>query len=186
MPFRALRARLRRPIPSSTASFLGALTRFVGRYGRLTEIWINNGTNFRGANHELQRLLKAAEMDWELIKGHLALEGTVCNFILPSAPHFGGLWEAGVKSTKMHLRRVAGPWRLTYEEFSTLLVSVEAVLNSRPLAPPSGDLSDLDALTPSHFLIGTSNTSLPQPADPTVNLEHSTHWDLVNGMRDHY
>ncbi|XP_058789680.1 uncharacterized protein LOC131663338 [Phymastichus coffea] len=170
----------------STVSFLGALTRFVGRRGRPVEIWSDNRTIFRGACHELQRLLKAADIDWGLIKGHLALEGIVWNFIPPSAPYFGGLWEAGVKSIKMHLHCVAGPRRLTYEEFSTLLVSVEAVLNSRPLAPPSGDLSDLDALTSSHFLIGTSSTSLAQPVDPAVNLEHSTHWDLVKGMRDRY
>ncbi|KMQ88221.1 hypothetical protein RF55_12324 [Lasius niger] len=54
-------------------------------------------------------------------------------FIPPGAPHFGGLWEAGVKAVKYHLRRVIGDASLTYEEMATLLTQIEAYLNSRPL-----------------------------------------------------
>ena len=69
----------------------------------------------------------------------------------PSAPHYGGLWEAGVKSVKHHLKRV-GEHILTFEELSIVLVEIEACLNSRPLGPLSSDLNDLPALTPSYFL----------------------------------
>lgn len=62
---------------------------------------------------------------------------------------------------KNHLRRITGSRKLTYEQFNTLLVEIEMVLNSRPLIPLSGDLHDLDVLTPGHFLIGTVLTSLP-------------------------
>lgn len=42
----------------------------------------------------------------------------IINFklILAYAPHFGGLWEAGVKSFKHHLVRVLGDSHLTFEE----------------------------------------------------------------------
>ncbi|GFX72404.1 integrase catalytic domain-containing protein [Trichonephila clavipes] len=69
----------------------------------------------------------------------------------PRAPNHGGLWEAGVKAVKYHLRRVMGNLRFTYEEFLTILNQIEGVLNSRPLYPLSCDPGDFDALTPGHF-----------------------------------
>lgn len=86
----------------------------------------------------------------------LANDGTQWRFIPPGAPHFGGKWEAGVKSVKHHLRRVMESHLLTYEEMTTLLNQIEAVLNSRPLCPLTDDSEDLSALTPGHFLIGES------------------------------
>uniref|UniRef100_A0A182PWU5 Uncharacterized protein n=1 Tax=Anopheles epiroticus TaxID=199890 RepID=A0A182PWU5_9DIPT len=53
------------------------------------------------------------------------------HFIPPDAPEFGGLWEAAVKSAKNHLKRVVGNVNLTFEELTTILVEIEAVLNSR-------------------------------------------------------
>ena len=76
------------------------------------------------------------------------------------APHFGGLWEAAVKSFKAHLNKVIGETKVNFEQLSTVLVQIEACLNSRPLTnlPDSGEL---DALTPGHFLIGRPLSALP-------------------------
>lgn len=68
-----------------------------------------------------------------------------------------------MKSVKFHIRRVISNALLTYEELTTLLIQVEAILNSRPLAALS-DLSDATALTPSHFLIGSALTTVPEPS----------------------
>lgn len=74
----------------------------------------------------------------------------------------GGLYEAAVKSCKYHLKRILGQALLTYEDFSTILIQVEGILNSRPLCPiPSSDTDDICFLTPAHFLIGRTLTSLP-------------------------
>ncbi|GFW80728.1 hypothetical protein TNCV_1552441 [Trichonephila clavipes] len=37
----------------------------------------------------------------------------------------GGLWEAGIKSVKYHLKRALGRSRLTYEEFETVIIQIK-------------------------------------------------------------
>ena len=87
-----------------------------------------------------------------------------CKFIPQHAPHFGGIWEAAVKSMKTHLRRVLGDVKLTYEELSTLLTEIEVCLNRRPLIPLSNDDDGIEALMPGHFLVGKPLTALPEVA----------------------
>lgn len=60
-----------------------------------------------------------------------------------------------------------GDSHLTYEHFNTLLIQVEAILNSRPISPLSNDPNDLDPLTPGHFIIGDKLTALSEE-----NVEH--------------
>lgn len=108
------------------------------------------------------------------------------HFIPPSAPHFGGLWEAGVKSVKHHLRRVIGDHTLSFEEFSTLLCQIEACLNSRPIAPLSDSLDDFQALTPGHFLIGSALNLAPEPSLLTLNENRLSRWQLVRQLSERF
>ena len=87
-------------------------------------------------------------------------QGTEWVTIPPRAPHFGGIWEAAVKTMKRHLRRILGLQTLKYEELLTILQQIEAILNSRPLFPMSDDPSDCRAITPAHFIIGDSLLSI--------------------------
>lgn len=104
------------------------------------------------------------------------------HFIPPRAPHFGGIWEAAVKSTKGHLTRTTMNARLTYEELTTVLIDIEAVLNSRPITPLSSDPSDFEALTPGHFLTGSALKSLPER--PTAdNINHLQNWDQITAIK---
>lgn len=162
----------------SSQDFIAAFRRFISRRGKCTDIYSDCGTNFVGANRELKQLLSQVQAPSHrlLLNQEFAIEGINWHFSPPSAPHFGGLWEAGVKSVKHHLRRILGESRLTFEEFYTTLCQIEACLNSRPLTAMSSDPSDLSALTPGHFLIGSAMTSIPEP-----NLDHAP----VNRL-DHY
>ncbi|XP_014208618.1 uncharacterized protein LOC106639488 [Copidosoma floridanum] len=163
----------------STESFIGALTRFYARRGRPLEIWSDNATCFRAADREMREALQDAEIKWERVAGSLAEQGVTWHFIPARAPHFGGLWEAGVKAMKHHLRRTLGPRNLTYEEFSTVLASIQAVLNSRLLTPFTGGLDDLDILTPGHFLVGGPLNSVLEASTPPEKLDRLSHWKLV-------
>ncbi|CAB0036225.1 unnamed protein product [Trichogramma brassicae] len=167
----------------STASLLGALTRFSGRRGRPSELWSDNATHFHRADLELRNALNNERLNWITISDRLAEDGIKWSFIPPSAPHFGGLWEAAVKSFKAHLKRTLGPRRVTFEEMSTLLVSIEAVLNSRPLCPVTNDSDDLHVLTPGHFLVGTSLLTIPEQDVNADALDHLQHWQLIQGLR---
>ncbi|XP_035227124.1 uncharacterized protein LOC118199385 [Stegodyphus dumicola] len=108
----------------TSAAFIAALKRFIARRGKPSDIFSDNGRNFVGAHRELRAILKSLFKDKskEEIKGYLATESINWHFNPPSTPHFGGLWEASVKSLKYHLKRVVGKTILTYEEVFTLIV----------------------------------------------------------------
>lgn len=108
------------------------------------------------------------------------------SFNPPYAPHFGGLWESGVKSFKTHLKRVVGDQILTVEEFSTVLAQIEAVLNSRPLCPMSSDPNDLTVLSPGHFLTMEPLVSIPSPDLTIGTTNRLDRWQLVQRMHQDF
>ncbi|XP_076299353.1 uncharacterized protein LOC143218194 [Lasioglossum baleicum] len=130
-------------------------------------------------DRELRRLFTASCLENRNISDEMGNLRTQCHFNPPAVPHFGGLWEAAVKSTKHHPRRTVREARLTYEEMSTLLTQIEACLNSRPLAALSDDPSDLTALTPGHFLGGTALNALPEPSLVDEEVNRLTRWRLI-------
>ncbi|UYV83509.1 hypothetical protein LAZ67_23001272 [Cordylochernes scorpioides] len=139
-------------------TFLAALKRFISRRGRPTDIYSDNATNFK--------------------------ESISCHFIPPSAPNFGGLWEAGIKSVKTILSKTMKSRLLNYEELLTLLAQIEACLNSRPLTFVSNDPNDLTALTPGHFLIGNAIRHNAESDHSTLNLRSK--WNLIQAQRDYF
>ncbi|XP_055912928.1 uncharacterized protein LOC129946684 [Eupeodes corollae] len=166
----------------TSTAFLSALDRFVARRGKPSEIWSDNGTNFVGAKRLLNEMynLLCSQQHNNIIIDHLAKDNVEWKFIPPSSPHFGGLWESGVRSVKLHLKRVIGDTKLTYEDMYTLLVKIEALLNSRPM----WQNSDVDpvALTPAHFLIGEPYTAVPQPDLYNNSISIKTNWSLLQAM----
>ncbi|GFS59025.1 DUF5641 domain-containing protein [Trichonephila clavipes] len=53
------------------------------------------------------------------------------------------------------------------------------MLNSRPLVPLSSDLDDLNVLTPSHFLLGRSITSIVEPDLTNLNENGLDNWQKI-------
>ncbi|XP_035222580.1 uncharacterized protein LOC118195385 [Stegodyphus dumicola] len=55
----------------------------------------------------------------------------------------------------------AGPMSTKDEELETVLIEIEAILNSRPLTYVYSEVGEPEPLTPAHFLVGRRLTSLP-------------------------
>ena len=141
----------------TTEAFLASLKRFIARRGLPTELHSDNGSNFKGAKRDLNDLyrLLSTPSTTSAINHYLLSQRITWHCIPERAPHFGGLWEAAVKSTKFHLKRVIGTQHQNFEEFTTVAAQVKACLNSRPLiATTSYSTDGILALTPGHFLIG--------------------------------
>ena len=160
----------------SCDAFLCAFRRFISRRGRCSKLYSDCGTNFTAAYKYFCKLLRHAT-DAEAIEWH---------FNPPAAPHFSGLAEAGVKSVKTHLRRVIADHILTFEEFYTVLVQIEALLNSRPLCAVSADPNDLSVLTPGHFLTLEPISVLPDADVSHIPLNRLSRWQLLLRLHQHF
>jgi len=134
----------------------------------------------------LRRLFSQTSKEFSELRSLLANDRTEWRFNPPSAPHFGGKWEAAVKSTKFHLRRTIDDAILTYEEFSSLLIQVEGVLNSRPLCPLTDDPDDYNVLTPGHFLTGSALNTLPEPSLKEVPTSRLSRWQFQQQLFNHF
>ncbi|XP_070524570.1 uncharacterized protein [Cardiocondyla obscurior] len=170
----------------TTEAFLNAYRRFAGRRRVCRKLYSDNGTNFRGADTELRNLFQEYSDFYQTATQHFATRSTEWSFIPPRAPHFGGLWEAGVKFMKRHLIKVIGDYKLTYEELSTVLTQIEACINSRPLCPLTDEPDDLAVLTPAHFLTGGTSALIFEPEPPNLPENRLTRYQLLQRMKLHY
>lgn len=149
----------------STQRFIGALRRFVSRRGLCTDLYCDQGSNFKGASNELPLLFLQAKAQATMeIQNLFSKDHIQFHFNPPSAPHWGGQWESFVKLTKHHLNRLGVSVRLTFEDMQTFLAQIEACINSRPLCAITNDIDDLDPITAGHLLTGRALNLIPEPS----------------------
>lgn len=75
---------------------------------------------------------------------------------------------------KYHLRRIVGSAHLTFKDVQTLLCQIQSSLNSRPICSLTDDVEDLNILTPGHFIVGKSPTTLPEESLLDINENRLT------------
>lgn len=168
----------------SSECYILALKRFMSRRGKPLQIFSDNGRNFVGAEKEFSNFL---QNNSQSIIDYASDNNIEFVFQPPYAAHFGGLIESGVKSCKHHITRVLGNINLTYEEFNTVLIQIEAVLNSRPMYPMSSDPCDFNPLTPAHFLIGRPLTAPADRDDLTTMTSHAlSRYKRVEQLRQQF
>ncbi|KAH8349495.1 hypothetical protein KR084_007732, partial [Drosophila pseudotakahashii] len=139
----------------------------------------------------LEELHVAFHRNKDQLTTYAAQRGVEWSFIPPRSPHFGGLWEAAVKAAKHRLLRGVGNAKLTANELSTHLVEVEALLNSRPIASPSNDPNDGEALTPGHLLIGQPLLTLPPESVTKGNCSKASfgylnRWRMLSALKQQF
>ncbi|XP_074649028.1 uncharacterized protein LOC141904341 [Tubulanus polymorphus] len=97
----------------------------------------------------------------------------------------GGVWERLLQSVKRCLKLVLQQ-PTTDEVLHTLMVEVEAVVNSRPLVY-TGDAEIPEALTPSHFLLGRGSPNLPPCIFKNeVEVSHQRRWKQTQMLAAHF
>jgi hypothetical protein len=150
----------------STEKFLLCLERFLGRRPHCRHIISDNAMSFKRADKLVYQMTQDPE-----ITGFCYDHRIHWQFIPERSPWWGGFWERLVASVKSALKRVLRFRSLTFEQMSTFLVTVERVLNDRPISFTEGeDLDRPQALRPSDLLDGP-----PEPlAVEVITPGHST------------
>ena len=104
--------------------------------------------------------------------------------IPPRPPHFGGLWEATVRTMKVLLRKNLQPHRLRFDELYTIFLDAKSILNSRPITALTEEETQQGSyLTAGHFLIGRPLRALPLPSPPEGKLSTLRRWRLVSRLK---
>ena len=121
-------------IDTSAKELIESLKRFIARRGCPREILSDNGGAFIAK--DTQVYVAERNIKWK--------------FSLAKAPWYGGIWERLVQSVKRALKRVVSRAILSFSEIQTVLLEIEAILNSRPLCTLFDDDME-EPLTPNHL-----------------------------------
>ncbi|XP_023307928.2 uncharacterized protein LOC111689690 [Lucilia cuprina] len=147
----------------------------------------DNGRNFVGAAKQIDFNFEKyiQEFRGEAVSKYVHQQLS-WHFIPASTPHMGGLWEARVKSVKTHFKKISGQIKYTFEEFSTILASIEACLNSCPLGPLPDSHDEPVALTPAHFLLGSTIITPPEPEEIQPAISIVNRWRKIKAMSEEF
>lgn len=170
----------------STESFKKAFVRFLSRRGLCKRMLSDNGSTFIGANNEYKQITDFLTREENNFREFFMKRGIDWQTIPPRAPHMGGLWEAAVKSAKHLLVTTMGDTTLTYEDLSTIMARIEAILNSRPLTYMNDDPNDPRPLTPGHFLIGKELIGPPEQDETNERIPPTKIFRRMTQIQQHF
>ena len=144
------------------------------------ELVSDNATYFKRAAKEIS--------EWHIPFGvcaSSAWQSVQWKFNPPMAPHTGGIFESLIRSAKRALKAVLGSVSLWDDGLSSAFVFVEGLLNDRPLDFISTDASDMEPITPAHFLCGP-RVQEAAFRDLDQGSEYSKRWRALNQIREQF
>ena len=134
----------------SADAFLKAFRRFVSRRDVPKLIISDNAKNFKSAAAKFKGITNSIQSS----SGSLLVRG----------PPGGEAFMSIIGSIKRLLKKNIGKANLSCSELHTVILEVEAIINSRPLTYLYADIDDGMAFTPAHFLCG-------RPSDITTRYK---------------
>ena len=127
-----------------------AFDRFTARRGVSFICRTDNGTNFRGASKELCHIWQNWDKNKLLEHNYGKIKWL---FSAPLAPNTQGAVERMVQQVKRALWLAMAHKSLKEEDFETVVVRSEGLINSRPLTYISTDPKDPRPISPNSFLM---------------------------------
>ena len=98
-----------------------------------------------------------------------------------------GVFERMVGTVKRCLQKVLGSARLGYNELQTILIEIEATLNSRTITYEYDKIGH-DVLTPAHLIYGRRITTLPEvmPGEDANDTKCLARLRYLSRKKDHF
>ena len=172
----------------STDSFIMSLRRFTGCRGNVMMIRSDNGSNLVGASAE--PLCAFQEMDHIKITNFLEENGGEWIHWKRNPPlssNMGGVWEQQIRTARAVLNSLLKTYgtSLSDKSLKTLLVEVEAVVNSCPLT--TDVMNDITSLAPPsliNLLTLKSKVVMPPPGNfVSPDQYNRKHWRRVQHIQ---
>ncbi|KAK6761280.1 hypothetical protein RB195_022368 [Necator americanus] len=171
----------------STTAFLHVLRRFFARRGVPVSITSDNSPTFTLGKTVLKDCRRNIRSD-PTISRMICEREIEWRYITPHAPWQGGVYERLIRSVKLALYKTLRKKTPSYEELSTVVIKIEAMLNTRPLlyvdSGPNADqiLRPIDFLQdefeipfPLNSAEGDGEDLTYLPADERVALQSKMH-----------
>ncbi|XGW27378.1 hypothetical protein V3C99_007742 [Haemonchus contortus] len=149
----------------------GLLRRFFSRHGLPKSITSDNAPTFTLEQDILNECLQAARSDASVERAITDRE-IEWRHITPFAPWQGGFYERFIKTVKHSLYKSLGHSKLSFEHLSTLILEIEALINTRPLVYIGSHSPFEQVLRPIDFL--QNEFEVPYPLDE-VDEEEDDH-----------
>lgn len=162
----------------NTDSAILAFKRFMAFRSIPIASYSDNGTNFKGMCRELKDAIILLNRCGGKLEEFAARNKFYWYFNPPAAPHMGGVWESLIKTVKTAITAATSEICPREETLQTIFAEVMHTVNSRPLTHVSLDPRDKEALTPNHFLIGSSSGAIKFSGDNKISPCTRKQWKI--------
>ncbi|EGT41965.1 hypothetical protein CAEBREN_19763 [Caenorhabditis brenneri] len=155
---------------NTTVSFINGLRRFISRRGAPQFILSDNAPLFKLAYSILNEDLRTIVNKNEELTSYLASKQIKIKLITPLSPWQGGAYERLVGLVKNVIQKTLSKETRPFLEMETLVIEVEAIINSRPVTPNKRAEEDAPAIRPCDFLNPGVQLALPEKVDSVFGV----------------